>query len=728
MLEKDTLRNTRTLKATPKMIKIVYTNAIDKNGTNHYGCKTHLKYKYKYLLRCQSFKGHLKIALFVPEKILKGITTPINEIFINKETGENITRVLDDNYQEVRWSRAFIGNTEENYNYSDYNEWHCQHIAYINPEGLSQIRKLGNCKDPFKCIYDFQKNARKKKQDAKEKKLLDEWDHDMSLVPEPPKDIEEWVHKNIIRDHFVFYDKEKKSCYCTYCRKDMELEKRLPQMKEIYKHNNKYKCYSCGKKVIMKNVNVMSQIIQTHRFYYSLISKLNDNSGIVIRTFEVQHIFKKDDFRNPFKKVEEYKRVLYDGIALRPYIYELYKQSYNRWVLEKDTYFYGSYTLYKKNLRSIKSSIGKKSAIIEYIRSGRSGLYRFLRQEIETPFIEKVVKAGMLELAEDIMSYGRYRNILGFNEKESELAKILGIDKNRLARFRKMSVQDCMTLAWLQDEKKNNTVYDDELIQDMSKARLLPDSFKELNGKMTYRQIYNYLLKQNEPDETLSQTYRTWFDYLNMAQKIGMNLDSEQVYKPKDLKAAHDRCVKIKQQAGMKETASKLEKEWPSANDIIKTLKKYEYKGEKYSVVAPESIYDIVVEGTILGHCVHSCDYYFDRIQRQESYILFLRFSEREDVPYYTLEVEPSGNIRQKRTTGDNQNKDFEKAIDFLKEWQQVITERLSEEDKKLGKKSDELRKKNYAELRKKGNKVWHGRLAGKLLADVLENDFMAAI
>jgi len=28
--------------------------------------------------------------------------------------------------------------------------------------------------------------------------------------------------------------------------------------------------------------------------------------------------------------------------------------------------------------------------------------------------------------------------------------------------------------------------------------------------------------------------------------------------------------------------------------------------------------------------------------------------------------------------------------------------------------------------LRKNGNQVWHGRLAGKLLVDVLEADFMA--
>lgn len=97
-------------------------------------------------------------------------------------------------------------------------------------------------------------------------------------------------------------------------------------------------------------------------------------------------------------------------------------------------------------------------------------------------------------------------------------------------------------------------------------------------------------------------------------------------------------------------------------------------------------------------------------------------------MPWYTLEVEPSGNIRQKRTTGDKQNKDFEKAVPFLKKWQQYFKEKLTKEEKELGEMSNILRKKEYRKLREDGNKVWHGPLAGKLLADVLEADFMEAI
>ena len=38
------------------------------------------------------------------------------------------------------------------------------------------------------------------------------------------------------------------------------------------------------------------------------------------------------------------------------------------------------------------------------------------------------------------------------------------------------------------------------------------------------------------------------------------------------------------------------------------------------------------------------------------------------------------------------------------------------------------MRIENYKNLRENGNKVWHGKLAGQLLADVLEADFMEAM
>lgn len=102
-----------------------------------------------------------------------------------------------------------------------------------------------------------------------------------------------------------------------------------------------------------------------------------------------------------------------------------------------------------------------------------------------------------------------------------------------------------------------------------------------------------------------------------------------------------------------------------------------------------------------------------------------LRNTKQPDTPYYTLEVEPGGVIRQKRTEYDRQNKDIEAASAFLREWQQEIQKRITENDRELANRSRQLRIESYAEMRKKKVKINGGLFQGKYLADVLEADLM---
>lgn len=106
---------------------------------------------------------------------------------------------------------------------------------------------------------------------------------------------------------------------------------------------------------------------------------------------------------------------------------------------------------------------------------------------------------------------------------------------------------------------------------------------------------------------------------------------------------------------------------------------------------------------------------------------MFLRKTEAHEKPYYTLEVEPNGTVRQKRTYYDRQNADIEQAKVFLLRWQKQLTKKLNKEDKILAFKSRDLRKKEIEELRKNKVKVNGFGYQGKLLADILEEDLMEA-
>lgn len=116
---------------------------------------------------------------------------------------------------------------------------------------------------------------------------------------------------------------------------------------------------------------------------------------------------------------------------------------------------------------------------------------------------------------------------------------------------------------------------------------------------------------------------------------------------------------------------------------------------------------------------------YFDRINRRESYILFLRKAAEPWNPWYTLEMEPNGTVRQKSTAYNRQAEELPQIEAFLKKWQKKVAERLTGKEKKLAERSRELRKKELAELRKKQVIIRTGDFGRTLLADILEADLM---
>ena len=153
----------------------------------------------------------------------------------------------------------------------------------------------------------------------------------------------------------------------------------------------------------------------------------------------------------------------------------------------------------------------------------------------------------------------------------------------------------------------------------------------------------------------------------------------------------------------------------------------YEYADENYTIIVPERIEDVFNEGNQLNHCVGNSERYWDRIERRESYIMFLRKTADPDKPYYTLEVEPGGTVRQKRTNFNRQKADIKKATDFLRTWQGVISKRITETERDLAQKSKVLRMAEFDQLKKDQTVIRTGELAGQKLVDVLMKDLLVA-
>lgn len=167
------------------------------------------------------------------------------------------------------------------------------------------------------------------------------------------------------------------------------------------------------------------------------------------------------------------------------------------------------------------------------------------------------------------------------------------------------------------------------------------------------------------------------------------------------------------------EAARKMGEKYPGAEAVLEEIRdKYEYQNEDYMMIVPRRLIDIAAEGNALHHCAGSSERYYERIMHRETYICFLRRRTEPEVPYYTIEVEPGGTIRQHRSHFDEEP-GIEEIRGFLREWQKVIRKRLTEEDHRLARESEIKRQKNIDELKEKNNtRVLKG----------LEEDFMEAV
>ncbi len=733
-MQKERLRNLKRIYATPKMVRMAKENKqqVTYRAKHNWDREINMCGLYDVFVRCQTRGPYLMVCLFFPDDIAKGEKVPAYEIYCNPEGDEYITRVLAG--KEERWSSAMTDNL---YRVSEplyKRRWYegVEKRIWQNPEGMDTIKRfLGTQERGIWGLVEWQRKVKKKKTEEAEKRQQAPWDADMALVPEIFPSFAGWMAKEADKEHYIFYQYDRngtKEGYCTYCS-------RMVPVTEP-RHNKEGACRRCGRKVIYKAIGKAGRI-WTRWYRGQVIQRIS--GGIVIRTFEQRKAYRKGEYRDPVINMHEESRTLVmDNGSVKRYTWQSYKNKYHRFMPAPEGWMWDKYSgntyermmtkLYTRNFATLRKTILKNSAV-DLWENLPVSTERYLSMEKKYPIIEKLARIGMFRLARDLL--GNAGKLNGLKNNETELPKILGIDRARLKRLRAVD-GGIIHLEWYRFEKLADTIWPDDVIGDFAESGFHTAAFNFLPfPTFSYTspvKIRNYLRKQCAiAEKPMHEMKSTWMDYINMAEKAKMDVHSERIWKPKDLTAAHHEVVMILQKGEMEKEAGKLEKKWPKVNGNLPRLKKFEYSDGKFVIVAPESILDIVREGRVLQHCVHTCDFYFDRIGRDESYLFFLRRAEHPNVPWYTLEVEPNGNIRQKRTTGDNQNSDFEEAVKFLKKWQKVFVKRMTAEEKELGKKADEARIAEYAKLREDGNKVWRGRLAGQLLADVLEADFMAA-
>lgn len=237
------------------------------------------------------------------------------------------------------------------------------------------------------------------------------------------------------------------------------------------------------------------------------------------------------------------------------------------------------------------------------------------------------------------------------------------------------------------------------------------------------------------------EIYNLWKDYTEMVKKA--KLEGKAPEFPHNLKERHDQMVGIlnKKEAERRKAEKKKEKEAEARRRAELDAKyaevskryaeisdRYAFADDRFRIVVPTGASDIREEGLALCHCAGNTERYYARIASGESYIFFLRRAKKPKKSWYTLEVEPGGTIRQKRTMMDNQNEDLQEAVPFLMKWQEHIRETMTDKDMEAAFRAKRLRIMEMEELQRTGAIVHNGSERGKKLCDVLTADLMEVL
>ena len=719
-MKRKELEKLPVLRATTAMLKQAENEPMIESGY----FRKELRYEHEYYARCKRFDRILKVAIYLTKNLAAGGRKPVYELFLDYDAQDFLTY----SFMEKKWRTAMLRNLpQQGFGISD---------AQISSRDSAVIGQYLHSKwGASAAIREFQEGIREKQLLARHKKETDPWDAELSQTPPLPKDWERWVNKVGIQENYIFYDYRKGGArygYCTYCEKEVALKQR-PY------HNAVGKCPRCRHKITFKAKGKITEYLRSPTECAYLAQKCGD--GFVVRQFHVNRQYRKEENTITSKTSSfEKQRIFYrEDLSSHSYYWGWYKQRRTRWVEGIDEYVYTgmgySYneycyqpgSIYGKTLSSIAPLLAR-TGLREYVRLCRGCVspnwYLFAWGRF--PRVEQICKANLPRLTTECLEdFGAVKSCIR-QESETSLVKALALDTHRLSRLRTLNGGAIM-LDWLQQEKCSGRIIPDHALRWLEQEKIHVSDIAFILDRMSEQQVCNYLQRQkNGTRDSLRQIISTWRDYLSMADKLGINTNDEIVYRVKLLRQRHDELVEQLRKRERDMEAAATARKYRKIAGICRSIKpKYEYTGEMYSIVVPSGVRDIMREGDALSHCVGKSDRYWERIEQQEAYILFLRKTAEIDKPYYTLEVEPNGTIRQKRTYFDRQNDDLKDAEQFLKEWQKVVSERLTESDREKAEKSKVLRLQEFEQLRQDDIRIHTGDLAGQRLVDVLVSDLM---
>ncbi len=440
----------------------------------------------------------------------------------------------------------------------------------------------------------------------------------------------DYVKKNIVP--FFIVKEDKKTGFCTMCGKEMEISK--------LKHNQKCNCPSCNHKVHVIH-SWRRQLEKIEKIIWYAFPQVIDEHTVVIRYILAHCLCDKVfigeeareiiDLNNPKNIIYLEKNV--DGNYYNSKrTYFRYPTFYmgNRFYCcladEIEPYFFSELSKLKGakyNIDVVKKYYSKTTAINANIFNIYSRI----------DLLEKLDKINLMDKLQ-------LHNIK-YDKTQSELTKMLGLNKNSLKILRKYPSNKA--LEWLQ--MFPNCTEDDFIKSEVIDYNISNKRFLETLG-ITINQFYKYMNQQNEANNKKG-FFLDYNDYVRSLKKLKYRLDKGNLF-PKNFRKAKDR-LSIEQIKA--ESAKDIKR-----NIIIKQISNLIRENNELSnwikgenglqIYVPESVEDLRLEGKRLHNCIGT---YVERIAAKNTLVFFVRKLSDPNREYVAFEYNSSGKVVQIR-------------------------------------------------------------------------------
>lgn len=622
-------------------------------------------------------------------------------------------------------------------------------IRWLDETELCQENWYGSLdEDPIRRLDRIEVNLsasrRRQARERREQKISD-WVSDMAYVPEG---FMEWTETAVFGGgHYAFHDKRDgkhgTSYHCTACGRTVR--------GDGWKQGKVYECPLCGASVKVRKTET-SREAHARATYFYRCKNMKDQDRVAMVTMYLNKRWDEQGERVS-KSAARILLIPTDGSAVR------YDEIY---------YDHGCYTWSDRNTYGFRTAAGflylpdesilRGTVYEDMLRPVTAAANRGWRLNYDYLMLksgdlcantfEYLIKGGFKKLTEDIVQGRHYDNDINWRGRNAD--EVLRMNGQSRARLKKAD-GGVRYMRWLRTVEICGYKLSDETMAWLAK-NLTPNEVggalsNSLLPLMSVEKIANYIKKQMKLGAPQRNWYygtkagsvlQSWLDYLGMAKTLGLDLSLESVYKPKNLKQRHDELTEIiamrerEKQAKAKEKelqqqARAMEEKYPNVAPVCAKIRDlYQWGDGSYLVTVPSGAWEVMQEGVLMGHCTSRGEenLYLERIEQETSYIMFLRKASKPDSPWYTMEVEPGGNVIQLRTYGDKEGEDRAEAKAFLHKWRKEIAKRCGQGELTKAQKSKEMLLKYWGDLKENGNVIRGGVLKGKLLVDVLQADY----